>query len=213
MRIQRVALLAVAVLAFGAGSLAVGAGSVSAGQASGLDGVLDCDPNTGEQIVTWTFQNFTQADADINSVSLDTSGLTAGSVTPTVTMAPDPTPTLDSSTGASTASIDAAGTLTLTVQWYNATADQFITSIASVTLLAQGTVDTTTTVVDTTVVDTTVVATTVVDSTATTAILGSGGQGNIPTTGSDPTIAWLGLAFVTAGVALLAVRRRSLRNS
>lgn len=218
MRIRRAAVMAVAGLAATAGVALVGSSPAGAGQEPQVTGVVSCDNTTGEQIITWTFEPFIQGDAVVNSTSLDSSALTAGSVTSgAVALSPTTVTAGGTATAQSVATIDAVGNVSLSVNWFNSPIETTLDSVGAVTLLGQceaaPTTTTTTLPVDTTAVvettaavDTTVVATT---AAPTTGLLGSGGT-RIPRTGGDTTLAWLGAAFVAMGSVLLLVRRRSL---
>jgi LPXTG-motif cell wall-anchored protein len=177
-----------------------GGGSASAGQPATITGVAACDTGAGEQVVTWTFHNFTNDFMDIQSATLDATGLTIGSsFDTTVSMSPATNIlSLQDSIGSSAATGDATGPLVLNVTAYQANIDTFVDFTGSVTLTGACEAAVTTTAAPTTVAPVTT-------------LTGAGG-GSLPASGNGSTLPIVAGLITAAGAGMLLLRRRTLTN-
>ncbi len=172
-------------------------------------GTVDCEPTTGEQLITWNWTNSASEAVNFDSGVADGSALTAGSlVSDVVGMQPDTGLVVQGlAQGETIASADAVGTVSVTLMWVRTTALTTLQVVGSVLLFGDCALPETTVLPETTAVTTTVTPTVVATAPRTTSAVGSGG-GRIPRTGSDHTLLSLGAGFIVVGVALLVVRRR-----
>jgi LPXTG-motif cell wall-anchored protein len=177
--------------------------SAHAGNVPQVLGQVACDPTTGEQLITWTYENGSGEVLDFDSGTA-TPALTAGTLVSTVVGMQPATglATLATASGETIASADAVGSVSVSLVFARTVNLGTITAEGTVLLFGDCVVDTTVPIVDTTIPDTTVAP-------STTVIAGSGG-GRLPHAGNDDTLLYLAFALVGIGGALLVVRRRSI---
>lgn len=183
--------------------------TADAGAVATVLGTVDCDPQTGEQLITWRWTNNASEVLDFESGAADGTALTAGSiVSPVVGMQPALGLALQAeAVGETVATPDAVGTVDVSLVWFRTQTQLPLTVVGSVLLFGDCALPPDTTAApDTTipVTDPTVIAT----APQTTTAVGSGG-GSLPHAGSDDTLLYLGGGLVMIGVSLLVVRRRS----
>lgn len=175
------------------------AGSARAGTLPQVLGQVACDPTTGEQLITWTYENATSEALDFDSGTA-TPTLTAGTLVssvvgmqPATGLAP-----LATASGETIASADAVGSVSVSLVFARTVTQGTITATGTVLLFGDCVVDTTVPVVDTTTPDTAAPSTTV--------LAGSGGR--LPHAGGNAVLLWLAGWCVVVGGLLLYVRRR-----
>lgn len=191
------AMLATAALALGA------APAAHAGNLPQVLGQVACDPGTGEQLITWTYQNTSGEVLDFDGGTA-TPTLSPGTlVSPVVGMQPA-TGLADqaSAVGETIASADAVGSVSVSLTFFRTVNQGTITAVGTVLLFGDCVVDTTAPPVDTTPTT----------AAPTTALVGSG-SGNLPHAGNDDTLLVLAGVLVGVGGLLLVVRRRDAGGS
>jgi hypothetical protein len=179
------------------------AAPVHAGTLPQVLGQVACDPGTGEQLITWTYQNTSGEVLDFDSGTA-TPSLAPGTLVSDVVGMQPAAGLADhaSAVGETIASADAVGTVSVSLVWFRTVNQGTITAVGSVLLFGDCVVDTTAPVVETTTPDTTP------DTAATTTVLIGSGGGNLPHAGNDDTLLYLAFALVGIGGVLLLVRRR-----
>ena len=170
---------------------------VLAGTVSTVTSSVACDTATGLQVITWTYKNFENVDATIETEVITTPGLTAGTHNEaTAPLVPTVVASLGTATGATHASGNAVGTVTLTVHFSTVGFAPGFT-VSGIATLVGGCVAATTT-------------TTTATTTTTTAVAAADGQLPHVGQGTGP-LPWIALGLVGTGLALVSVRRRPRR--
>ena len=165
------------------------ASTAAAGTVSTVTSSVACDTTTGLQVITWTFKNFENVDSTITSAVIDATGLTVGSHTEAAAvLTPTVVASLATATGATHASGDAVGTVTLHVVFSTAQVPLGFPAVTGSATLTGG----------------------CVAATTTTAVAAANGQ--LPHVGqSTGALPWIALGLVGIGLALVSVRRRPRR--
>ncbi len=185
--------------------------NASAGQATDVTGVVTCDTELGEQVVTWTLRNRTSNYIDVMTADLDATALTAGSSLDTVVHM---TPLVDiqssaDSVGSSSASGDATGVLVLNLNIFQANIDDFMDYSGNVTLPG-GCAAVSDTVAETTS-PATLATSAPVTSAPVTTLTGAAG-GALPTSGNSGALPIVAALMIVAGAGMVLLRRRSVTN-
>ncbi len=181
--------------------------SAHAGALPQVLGQVACDPTTGEQLITWTYENGSGENLDFDSGTA-TPALTAGTlVSPVVGMQPATgLVPLATASGETIASADAVGSVSVSLVFFRTVNLGTITAVGTVLLFGDCVVDTTVPVVDTTV------PVSVPDTAATTTLLAGSGGGRLPHAGGTAVLLWLAGWCVVVGGLLLYIRRRPDAN-
>ena len=201
---RRAAGLAGAMLA--AAGLALGAAPAAhAGTLPQVLGQVACDPGTGEQLITWTYQNTSGEILDFDGGTA-TPTLSPGTLVSTVVGMQPAAGLADqaSAVGETIASADAVGSVSVSLTFFRTVNQGTITAVGTVLLFGDCVVDTTAPVVETTAPPAT--------QAPTTALVGSGG-GRLPHAGNDDTLLVLAGVLVGMGALLLVLRRRNASRS
>jgi LPXTG-motif cell wall-anchored protein len=182
--------------------------SAHAGGPPQVLGQVACDPASGEQLITWTYENGAGETLDFDS-GVATPSLTAGSLVSTVVgMEPATGLTFPgSAVGETVATADAVGSVSVSLVFARTVNQGTITVTGTVLLFGDCVVDTTAPVVETTAPDTAAPDT----AATTTGLVGSGG-GRLPHSGNDGTLAIVAALLIAAGAGLLLLRRRAVTN-
>lgn len=168
-----------------------------------FEGVAVCDFETQEQIITWTLTNLTLGGVEIQTDgAIDGSALSVGSVLDTTaTFTPSIVLSGAAASATSTASLDAAGLVSISLSAIQGNIDSQVDYTGSVTLAGCGEATTTTTIADTT---------TSIDVEAPTTVAAE--PIALPSTGSHDGTAVLAALLMAMGSAMLLVRRRRVRS-
>jgi len=167
-----------------------------------FEGVAVCDFETQEQIITWTLTNLTLGGVEIQTDgAIDGSALSVGSVLDTTaTFTPSIVLSGAAASATSTASLDAAGLVSISLSAIQGNIDSQVDYTGSVTLAGCGEATTTTIADTTTSIDVEAPTTAAAEPIA------------LPSTGSHDGTAVLAALLMAMGSAMLLVRRRRVRS-